>query len=738
MNTVKSTIKKLLIANEDKKYNKLVGSKKMDYNKWISCVESGFESQNNVFLEKMNCQTIDENMKRHEGLKNENDRELAEYGELCKLYTVYDTPKKNEIEAQYLVVDAENASKACKIVEKSDYNRTFVILKLCDGKLSNFAISKIHEEILKNESLIVIYSDEDELDDAGNRMNPWYKPDWAPDDFLSGFYFGSMVGIRLDALESYELNKEKDIYRLLYKILLLNGAFDKHKKIIGKEDIYNNGIVAHIPEVLYHTLNVTGYDRVKELKLEGKIHEKVQNDLISVIIPSKDHPEILFKCIDSFIDRTVSSILNYEFIVVDNGSSENNRKTIEELLNNYKKANNVSNVEYIYEKCDFNFSYMCNRGAKEAKGKYLLFLNDDMEIIEPDWLDKLYFKAITPYAGAVGAKLLYPPSIKDGRIIQHAGITNLKIGPAHKLQFMSDDANHYYGRNIGCHDMIGVTGACLLVKKSIFDEVGGFDKELAVAFNDVDLCFKIYEAGYYNIVRNDVILYHHESLSRGNDADSSEKMIRLSKEKDKLYEKHQIIYGNDPFYNKNLTTDMLETEYAPKYHYEVKLEGNWAKIEDITDVINASRQDRCVKVGMECAMDIYKWKYGVSLDKGTAEPKEEDLGYYFQGYTFVIGSNNACFDRTLLLKNTETNRVYGVEVSYEYRPDIRKNLSDQVNVDLTGYTAKISKNSIPDGNYQFGMYMKDKTSSLRIYNWSNWSLDTNGSSLVNEHYGNDK
>ena len=115
-----------------------------------------------------------------------------------------------------------------------------------------------------------------------------------------------------------------------------------------------------------------------------------------------------------------------------------------------------------------------------------------------------------PHVGAVGAKLLYP----DSDIIQHAGITNLRVGPAHKLQFLSDEKVHYYGKNRFVHDVMAVTGACLLLEKEIFERAGGFDEKLAVAFNDVDLCYTIYEMGYYNVVRNDVVLYHHESLSR--------------------------------------------------------------------------------------------------------------------------------------------------------------------------------------------------------------------------------
>ncbi len=406
---------------------------------------------------------------------------------------------------------------------------------------------------------------------------------------------------------------------------------------------------------------------------------------------------------------------------------------------------------------------MCNWGAKEAQGDYLLFLNDDMEIVDADWLTLLMEKAVLPYAGAVGAKLLYPGT----DIIQHAGITNLRVGPAHKLQFAHDKEDHYFGQNRGVHDMLGVTGACLLVKKTIFEKVGGFDETLAVAFNDVDLCYKIYEEGYYNVVRNDLFLFHHESLSRGKDGESEDKQLRLLREKDYLYEKHQDLYGKDPFYHPYLTTDMLETEYTPAFRYQVDLSMPWAKVKECTQEVLAAREDECLVIGMECAMDIYKWKYGVSpekrkaknldkLDKEDYSKKEkdnrndrsndgsndtEDQGYYFQGYSFVIGSDNACYKKELLLRriadeNQQTSGnsvgkdekmsqpvIYSISIEKKCREDIKANLKDQVNVDLTGYAAKLKPGAVPAGKYQFGMLAKDACSRVRLVNWSSWTIE---------------
>lgn len=725
MSTIKSGIKKLLIGNQQNIYKKALKSKKMDYEKWVHAVEQQSELKNPLPSSKKKSLTIDIEKKLDEGFENENDGELAKSSELCQLFEILDNQDEGNCQPQYMVVPPKCLPKVCEMLKTGEIKVNSVILKLCDGELAKNAVSKIHQEFSKNKSLILIYSDEDVLLDGKKRENPWFKPDWAPDDFLSYFYFGSLVALRADVLSFLPMKEEDDIYRYIYRVLFFSGAFCKHESLKNDESAdANTHLVGHISEILFHTYGVSSYETVKKMTLKDVVTPKIDNMTVSVIIPSKDHPDILFRCIDSFINVTRCNKLKYEFIVVDNGSNDINRRTIEDLKDNYAIGENLTDFKYIYEERPFNFSYMCNLGAKNATGRLLLFLNDDMEIIDSSWLSKMCMETMKPYAGAVGAKLLYPRDTERGsNIIQHAGITNLRIGPAHKLQFLSDREDHYFGRNRYVHDMMGVTGACLMLRREVFEEAGGFDENLAVAFNDVDLCYTIHELGYYNIERNDIKLLHHESLSRGNDSDSKDKMLRLSKEKDYLYEKHQSLYGKDPFYNENLTTDMLEVQYAPKYHYEVKLDLPWAEVSDMSETIANARKDRCVRVGMEAAMDIYKWKYGVSMEKGKTDPTEEDLGFYFQGYTFVIGANNACYSRILLLQNTDTSKVYGIKVNVEVRPDIENNIPDQVNVGMTGYTAKLKADVLPKGHYRFGMYMKDNTSSQRLYNWSNWTLE---------------
>ena len=602
------------------------------------------------------------------------------------------------------------------------------ILTLYEGELSEVAISLICRTFSQNESIILIYGDEDVRKQAhGERTEPWFKPDWSPDRFLSSYYFGGLIAVKREAFRIiWEENKtsvmdkrllqygRQVLYELLYELIRAHGGFQDRR---GKKATP----VCHIRQVLFHSRE-PGYEQIRELQLPKKIqHTRIAPSevFISIIIPSKDNPEVLSGCIHSLLERTHTSY-PYEIIIVDNGSNDSNRQRIEKELEYLKSVNlTAGGFTYVYQPMEFNFSDMCNLGAGTARGNFLLFLNDDMEILQADWLDLMVEKAALPYAGAVGAKLLYP----DSNIIQHAGITNLRVGPAHKLQFLGDEKVHYYGMNRGVHDMLAVTGACLMLRREAFDQAGGFCRELAVAFNDVDLCYTLYEKGYYNIVRNDVVLYHHESLSRGKDGESEEKQLRLLKEKDLLYERHQTLYGKDPFYHPYLTTDMLEADYSPACRYQVTLDMPWSEVAKLRSVPAGVREDSCLVVGMECAMDIYKWKYGIKPSKSSKKTNSEEMGYYFQGYSFVIGADNACFAKKLLLKDKKDGVIFEIPVDERCRKDIKNNLSDQLNVDLTGFAAKVKMNVLPEGSYQFGMLAKDRCSRLKLVNWSSWTLE---------------
>ncbi len=740
MNALKQTIKQILVSRQHKRYAKEVMSKNLTYNDWIREQEEKSSIGDAIEVEKKKSLTNDFALCGFGRKNDENDGNHSKYDESCHVLEVIGKSGQIREKKTYLSVTADAFEKNADVLSQQAAFDA-ILISMYEGEISDRAYRLIVQRFAKDRDVALIYGDEDiKKDDF--REEPWFKPDWSPDRFLSCFYLGGLVAVRAEALwDAYKACKESGmlegawkqtgelVYLLLYQLLKTRGGFDKREE-------RTNPVVFHIREVLFHSAE-NGYGQVKDLKLpafaekeetffSGEQKREDRDEIIlSIIIPSKDNVAVLFQCLDSLMERTCCAYL-CELILVDNGSSEENKAAISEKVSRInrdlttgEKQFRLAGCRYLYQPMTFNFSHMCNLGAGKAKGSFFLFLNDDMEILQPDWLDKMLEKARLPRAGAVGVKLLYPGS----DTIQHAGITNLRVGPAHKLQFLKDGTTHYFGMNRGVHNMMAATGACLMMSREVFEEAEGFCEELAVAFNDVDLCYTIYEKGYYNIVRNDVALYHHESLRRGKDWESSEKQLRLSKEKDLLYERHQALYGKDPYYHPYLTTDMLESEYSPAYRYQVTLDMPWSKAFSGDRLIQNAREDKCLVVGMECAMDIYKWQYGVALEKGRIKVKPEDMGYYFQGYSFVIGADNACYKKKLLLKNQADHHIWMMDVDDRYRKDIKDNLKDQLNVDLTGFAAKMHMEEIPAGIYQFGMLAEDRCSRQKLVNWSNWVLE---------------
>lgn len=717
MKFIKKSLKRVLVQRQHRVYEKMVREKNLSYDQWIRQQEKKIEIVPDILPGNKKNLTNDCRGASFGGLKMENE------GNHSSEANSVERGKNKDVLINDLHFFLENRSSIL-----SNKEIDILILTLYEGELSEFATALIRSVFSQNGSIILIYGDEDvRMQAHGERKEPWFKPDWSPDRFLSSYYFGGLIAVRREALRAVlEENKtfvmegkslqdeQQMLYELLHKLIRIHGGFSERKER-GLAPVY------HIRQVLFHSRK-PGYEQIRELSLQETMQcmrSEAARDLISVIIPSKDNPEVLFCCIHSLLERTHTAY-PYEIIIVDNGSNDLNRRKIEAELEDIRSMNpTTAGFTYIYRPMEFNFSNMCNLGAENAKGNFFLFLNDDMEILQADWLELMMEKAALPYAGAVGAKLLYPNS----NIIQHAGITNLRVGPAHKLQFLSDEKVHYYGMNRGVHNMLAVTGACLLLRREVFDRAGGFCRELAVAFNDVDLCYILYEKGYYNIVRNDVVLYHHESLSRGKDGESEEKQLRLLREKDLLYERHTMLYGKDPFYHPYLTTDMLETDYSPACRYQVTLDMPWAKVTKLRSIPAGAREDSCLVVGMECAMDIYKWKYGVKAPMESGKIQDEEMGYYFQGYSFVIGADNACFLKKLLLRDRENGVIFEILVDERYRKDIKDNLNDQLNVDLTGFAAKVKMNVLPKGNYQFGMLAQDRCSRLKLVNWSSWTLE---------------
>lgn len=567
-------------------------------------------------------------------------------------------------------------------------------------------LSLVADYFARHPETVILYADEDEVDEKGVRHNPWLKPDWSPDTLISCFYFGGFFAVRYEEAARVEWLGEKDCYRNLYDFVL--------------KAVEITGCAAHLDSVLLHRkkIEVWGqqarFDDIKRAAYERRGWPLVPSGRVSVVIPSKDHPRVLSNCIHSVLE--FSTYRDMEIIVVDNGSTEKNRAQVERmrdmLMPQYRFL-------YHYEPMEFNFSRMCNIGVSMATGDYILLLNDDIEITQEDWLERMMEKAVLPHVGAVGAKLIYPGT----EIIQHAGITNIHLGPAHKLQFRSDANEYYFKKNRLVFDVLGVTGACLLVKKSIYEEAGGFNEKLRVAFNDVEFCYHLYDLGYVNVVRNDVTLVHHESLSRGAD-DSTEKLRRLHHELNMLYELHPSIYGTDPYYHRYLISDVLDAEYFTgcRYDFDKRMEKRQPK--KIEGGLLPEWHNEVLRMGIEFAGDMQKWRTG----------QEGGGDWMIQGWTWALTVDNCRYDFSLLLKPVEKGyladgssreaeeadrrEVWQIPCTRQYRPDIDANLNGIIHTKLTGVCVTFERDSLPKGEYLIGFLWEDACSRQKLYRFS--------------------
>lgn len=430
-----------------------------------------------------------------------------------------------------------------------------------DDVLVKDALYKVVEVLNKNKKIDLVYSDEDKLDKHGTRCYPHFKPDWSPDTLLSLNYICHLVVVRT------KLVKEVDGFAVG-----MEGAQDHDLllKITEKTDrIY------HIPEVLYHWRMIEGSTALKldnkdyandkgKLAIEAALkrrglNAKVEKDLpstyyrvfyemkkepmVSIIIPTKDYPDVTEACLKSLYEKTAYK--NYEVVLVNNRSEE--EKTFE-LFRKYKKAH--KNFRVVDADMEFNYSKINNLAVKKAKGEVIVLLNNDTEVITPDWLTIMVGYAVQPHVGAVGAKLLYPDNT-----VQHGGVV-LGMGGVAGHIFLNEkrDAIGMYGRMRVPYDVGAVTAACLCVEKKKFEEVGGLEEDLKVAFNDIDFNMKLLRKGYYNVMLPMVELYHYESKSRGTDMAPGKKE-RFQREVLYMQDKWGEDLVNDKFYNANYSLD---------------------------------------------------------------------------------------------------------------------------------------------------------------------------------------
>ncbi|MEA2935525.1 MAG: hypothetical protein QOD74_2171 [Variibacter sp.] len=371
------------------------------------------------------------------------------------------------------------------------------------------------------------YADEHDLVD-GAKVNPLFKPSLSPQLARHLDYIGSCALVRLKRISDAEE---------LRQALSTDATMaDWYARFAARIPDHR---AARIPFVLSENSGFRQRLTVNADRQQSTLAATLPS--VSIIILTRDKLELLEQCVSSILHRTDYSA-RYEIIIVDNGSRE------QRTLNYLQRMRDHEQVRVIREDCPFNFSLLNNKAAQVAVGDVLVFLNNDTVILEPRWLQRLTEQATKPDVAHVGAKLLYP----DGKV-QHAGVVLGIQGVAGHafVNAEADDGGYHHLANLD-HEISSLTGACLAVRKPVFDELGGFDERLAVAFSDTLLCMDAVEKGYRNIYVGDALLVHHESKSRGLD-DTEEKLAVFRWEARYARSKHSALFRDDPYYSPNLS-----------------------------------------------------------------------------------------------------------------------------------------------------------------------------------------
>ncbi|PYR52275.1 MAG: glycosyl transferase family 2 [Acidobacteria bacterium] len=495
----------------------------------------------------------------------------------------------------------------------------YLVLLDHDDLLTPDALYEVACALNEQPDADMIYSDEDKVDEHGVLSGPFFKPDWCPDSFLSRMYVCHLTVLRrglVEALGRFRTEYEGGhVYDL---VLRLTERSDR---------------ILHIPKILYHWRihsDSTARDPAVKPWVYEADHRALQRaidrrgqpgqvvpvpgfpgfyivryqirqyDKVSIIIPTRDHAELLDKCLASVFAK--STYPDFEVILIDNGSVE---PPTAQLIATWTKRE-PERLRCIRLDIPFNFSRLCNHGVAHARGTYLLFLNNDTEVITPDWIDGMVEQAQRPAIGAVGALLLYA----DGSI-QHAGaILGLGGLAAHSHRGCSSESPGYAGQVISINNYLSVAGACLMCRRTVFDEVGRFLEDLPSGYEDVDLCLKMIEKGYRNVWLPHVKLFHYEGQSRGRDYALKEP-VEYQRSADYMVRRWRKFIDHDPCYSPNLTR-AFEDYRLP---IDVELAGN-----PLTAPYD-SRPSRALK-HFHCVVDELKMSDGRFLIRGWAMGKK--------------------------------------------------------------------------------------------------------------------
>lgn len=474
---------------------------------------------------------------------------------LKKLQQNEDRIKVKYLNENYMI--SGNTNEAMKMASGE-----FVCLMDHDDLLEPNALYEFVRLLNEDPDLDFIYTDEDKINEDGTHyMIPHFKPDFSLDTLRNYNYITHFVCIRkvvLDEIGPFDSKCDgAQDFDLFLRLADYTDKIGHISKILYHWRVCENSTAQSISTKSY-VVEAGKYALRKHLErnsLKGTVTDGQQptlykinydiedNPLISIIICTKDHIDDLDLCIQSILKK--STYQNFEIIVVENNSEETR------TFQYYNKLKENPKINIVYWEYDFNYSAINNYGVKYANGDYVLLLNNDTEVITSNWLEEMLMFAQREDVGVVGAKLLYPDDT-----VQHAGvIVGLGGVAAHSHRGYPADSVGYVGRMIVVQNISAVTGACMMIKKSKYLEVGGLSEKYQVTYNDVDFCLRVMKAGYKNIMNPYAQMYHYESKSRGME-DTSEKYKRFMSEQDMFKSDWQeILEKGDPYYNKNLTLD---------------------------------------------------------------------------------------------------------------------------------------------------------------------------------------
>ena len=471
-------------------------------------------------------------------------------------------PPSSDILSQKLLHQINELGGPCRVLSQQNDSLSQMLNRALEASTGEMVCFLSAGDLLDREALAMmsailtqgydlVYSDEDKFDDnSGRRVAPAFKPDWSPEYLRGTMYISHGVMMRRDLARRIRFNPDYDGVQHFEFMLRATEAGAR---------------VGHIPKVLYHmrkTVEAVVPNRGENSDIESLQARAVNDQLqrlrlparaetgliptrlkivpqprpipprISIVIPTKDAPELLSRCLESLYNHT--SYPNYEAILVDNQTTDSEALAI---MRDYP-------VTRVQLPDPFNFSRANNIAAKSATGEYLVFLNNDTEIITSDWVDYLLYYAAQPDVGVAGALLLH-----ENGTVQHAGVILGVGGTAdHAMRGFSPKGDGYLGSLSCAREVSAITAACLMMRKSLFDELGGFDENFSTMYQDVDLCLRVRERGLRIIWTPRAILLHHESISRSKYYDTADR--------DRLLQRwDEVIKRGDPYYNPNLNLE---------------------------------------------------------------------------------------------------------------------------------------------------------------------------------------